>query len=169
MILAVHTDTSFLSEPGGKSRVAGNFYLTNRNAKDFNNGAVLTLSSIKKYVMLSASEAELAALYYGCKQAIPICIALEEMGHKQPTSTPVTTDNITAQGLTTGTMAPKASKSKDQLFNWLKCLNTQRQFVYLWRKGILNCADYASKQHPAKHHQNVRPIFIFDSKELPTQ
>ena len=73
--------------------------------------------------MLSASEAELAALYYGCKQAIPICIALEEMGHKHSTSTPVTMDNITAQGLTTGTMAPKASKSNDQLFKWLKCLN----------------------------------------------
>jgi hypothetical protein len=35
--------------------------------------------------MSSASEAELAALYYGCKQAAPICITLEEMGHpKQP-------------------------------------------------------------------------------------
>ena len=97
MILVVHPDTSFLSEPGGKSRVAGHFYLTNRNAKDFKNGAVLTLSSIKKYVMLSASEAELAALYYGCKQAILICIALKEKGHKHSTSTPVTTDNITAQ------------------------------------------------------------------------
>ena len=123
--------TSYLSKPGGKSRVAGHFYLANRNDKDFNNGAVLTLSSIIKHAMSSASEAELATLYYGCKQAIPIHIALKEMGHKQPTPTPVTTDNITAQGLTTGTMAPKASKSNDQRFNWLKCCNVQRQFVYL--------------------------------------
>jgi hypothetical protein len=114
-------------------------------------------------------EAKLATLYYGCKQAIPIRIALEEMGHKQPTPTPVTADNITAQRLATGTMAPKASKSNDQRFNWLKCCNAQQQFVYLWRKRILNRADYASKHHPAKHHQNVCPFFIFDSKELPTQ
>jgi len=43
----------------------------------------------------SASEAELAALYYGCKQAAPICVTLEGMGHPQPAPTPVTTDNIT--------------------------------------------------------------------------
>ena len=108
-ILAVHTNASYLSEPGGKSRAAGHFYLTNRNDKHFNNGAVLTLSSIIKHIMSSASEAKLAALYYGCKQAIPICIALKEMGHKQPTPTPVTMDNLTAQGLTTGTRAYKAS------------------------------------------------------------
>ncbi len=125
MILAVHTDASYLSEPGGKSRAAGHFYLTNRNDKDFNNGAILTLSSIIKHIMSSASETKLAALYYGCKQAIPICIALEEKGHKQPTPTPVTTDNITAQGLTTGTMTTNASTSNNQRFNWLKCRNAQ--------------------------------------------
>jgi hypothetical protein len=170
MILAIHTNASYLSKPGGKSRAAGHFYLTNCNDKDFNNGAVLTLSSIIKHIMSSASEAKLAALYYGRKQAIPICIALNKMGHKQLTPTPVTTANITAQGLTTGTMAPKASKSNDQQFNWLKCHNAQRQFVYLWRKGILNRgADYISKHHPAKHHQNICPFFIINSKELPIQ
>jgi hypothetical protein len=46
MILAVHTDASYLSKAGGKSRAGGHFYLTNRNNKNFNNGAVLTLSAI---------------------------------------------------------------------------------------------------------------------------
>ena len=169
MILAVHTDASYLSELGGKSRAAGHFYLTNKNDEDFNNGAILTLSSIIKHVMSSASEAELAALYYGCKQAAPIRVTLEEMGHPQPAPTPVTTDNITAQGLTMGTMTPKASKSNDQRFNWLKCRNAQRQFKYLWRKGILNRADYTSKHHPARHHQNVRKFYVFDSDQLPQQ
>jgi len=123
MILAVHTDASYLSELGGKSRAAGHFYLINQNDEDFNNGAILTLSSIIKHVMSSASEAELATLYYGCKQAAPIRVTLEEMGHPQLAPTPVTTDNITAQGLTMGTMTPKASKSNDQRFNWLKCRN----------------------------------------------
>ena len=71
-------------------------YLTNQNDEIFNNGAILTLSSIIKHVMSSASEAELAALYYGCKQAAPIRVTLEEMGHPQPAPTPVTTNNITA-------------------------------------------------------------------------
>ncbi len=169
MILAVHTDTSYLSKLVGKSWAAGHFYLTNRNDEDFNNGAILMLSSIIKHVMSSASEAELAALYYGCKQAAPIRVTLEEMGHPQPAPTPITTDNITTQGLTLSTMTPKASKSNDQRFNWLKCCNAQRQFKYLWRKGILNRADYASKHHPARHHQNVRPFYIYDSDQLPAQ
>ena len=125
MILTVHTDASYLSELGGKGRAAGHFYLTNRNDEDFNNRVFLTLSSIIKHVMSSASKAELAALYYGCKQAAPIHITLKEMGHPQPTPTPITIDNITAQGLTMGTMMPKASKSNDQRFNWLKCRNAQ--------------------------------------------
>jgi hypothetical protein len=31
MILAIHTDASYLSELGGKSRAAGHIYLTNQN------------------------------------------------------------------------------------------------------------------------------------------
>jgi hypothetical protein len=171
MILTIHTDASYLSELGSESRAAGHFYLTNRNNENFNNGAILTLSSIIKHVMssASASEAELATLYYGCKQAASIHITLEEMGHPQPAPTSVTTDNITAQGITMGTMTPKVSKSNDQRFNWLKCRNAQRQFKYLWQKSILNKADYASKHQPAWHHQTVRTFDVFDGDELPAQ
>ncbi len=72
MVLLVHTDASYLSGPGGKSRAAGHFYLLNRNDEDFNNGAILTLSTIIKHVMLLVSEAKLATLYYGCKLAAPL-------------------------------------------------------------------------------------------------
>jgi hypothetical protein len=163
MILAVHTDASYLSKPGGKSRASAHFYLTNDGDEDFNNGAILNLASIIKHIMSSASEAELAALYYGCKLAFPLCTTLEEMGHPQTKRTMVTTDNITAQGLTMGTMTPKASKSMDQRFHWLKCHDAQRQFAYLWRRGSLNRADYASKHHPAQHHKAVRPFYVADT------
>ena len=163
MILAVHTDASYLSEQGGKSRASAHFYLTNDGDEDFNNGAILNLASIIKHVMSSASEAELAALYYGCKLAVPLRTTLEEMGHPQTKRTMVTTDNITAQGLTMGTMTPKASKSMDQRFHWLKCRDAQRQFTYLWRRGSLNRADYASKHHPAQHHKAVRPFYVVDT------
>jgi hypothetical protein len=150
MILAVHTDASYLSEPGGKSRASAHFYLTNVDDEDFNNGAILTLSSIIKHVMSSASESELAALYDGYKLAVPIRTTLEEMGHPQHKRTIVTTDNITAQGLTMVTMTPKASKSMDQRFQWLKCRNAQHQFLYLWRHGIHNRADYIIQQNTTK-------------------
>ncbi len=72
MVLSVHTDVSYLSKSGGKSRAASHFYLSNCNDKDFNNGTILTLSTIIKHVLLSASKAELAMLYYGCKLAAPL-------------------------------------------------------------------------------------------------
>jgi hypothetical protein len=71
MILAVHMDASCLSEIGGKHQAAGHYYLTNQNNKNFNNSAVMTLSSIIKHVMSSASEVELLAMYYSCKMAAP--------------------------------------------------------------------------------------------------
>jgi hypothetical protein len=72
MVISVHTDASYLSEPGGKSRGAEHFYLSKCNDEDFNNGAILTLLTIIKHDMLSASEAKLAVLYYGCKLATPL-------------------------------------------------------------------------------------------------
>jgi hypothetical protein len=62
MFLAVHTNASYLSEQEGKSRAAVHFYLTNQGDEEFNNGAILTLSSIIKHVMSFASKAELASL-----------------------------------------------------------------------------------------------------------
>jgi hypothetical protein len=133
IILAIHTNASYLSEQAGKSCTPGHFYLTNDGNKKFNNGTILTLSSIIEHVMSSMNKAELAGLYYGCKLAVPLCTtALKEMGHPQHKCTMVTTNNITAQGLTMGTMTPKASKSMDQCFHWLKCCHAQCQFLYLW-------------------------------------
>jgi hypothetical protein len=72
MVLSVHTDASYISKPHSKSQAASCFYLSNRNDKDFNNGTILTLFTIIKHVMLSASKAEFSMLYYGCKLAAPL-------------------------------------------------------------------------------------------------
>ena len=157
IILAAHTNASYLSEQGGESQSASHFYLTNiRMTRISNNGTIHTLSSIIKHIMSSAWwEAKLATLYYGYKLAASKQTTLKELGHIQP-STSVTTDNVTAQGLTMGMITPKASKSMDQRFHWHICYNTQCQFHNLWCKGILNCAEYSSKHHPPNHHWNVR-------------
>eukprot|EP00804_Cyclotella_cryptica_P013280 CCRYP_007043-RA/>CCRYP_007043-RA protein AED:0.39 eAED:0.39 QI:0/0/0/1/0/0/3/0/598 len=162
MILALDTDGSYLSELGGRSRAAAYMFLTKKDDPDFHNGAVLILSSIIKHVMASASETEIASLFYGCKEAIPLRVTLEEMGHRQPGPTPVTTDNSTAVGLTLKTMIPKASKSMDMRFQWLKCRHAQSLFRYLWAKGTKNRADYPSKHHSAKHHMLIRPRYVQD-------
>eukprot|EP00957_Ditylum_brightwellii_P017881 1346789-Ditylum_brightwellii.AAC.1 len=84
MILVVHSDASYLSKRHAQSRAAGHFYLANKTDKDLNNGAILTLSTTIRHVVASASEAELAALFYNAREAVPLCTTLEEMGHPQP-------------------------------------------------------------------------------------
>ena len=109
IILMIHTNASYLFEHNARSWASAYFYLTNKGDKEFNNGAILSLASIINQVMSLASESKLSAVYYGCNIAVLIRTTLDEMCHMQP-PTPVTTDNITAQGITVGTMAPKASK-----------------------------------------------------------
>ena len=110
MILTLHTDGFYLSEHGGKSRVAAYMYLTKCDVPDFHNGTLLVLLAIIKYIMASASKSELVAKFYGCKEAIPLRTSLEEMRHPQYGPTPVTIDNSTAVGLTMKTMCPKHQK-----------------------------------------------------------
>ena len=93
----------------------------------------MTLSKFIKHVMSSASRAETVAIFYNCKEALPLRVSLEEMGHEQH-KTPVTTDNTTACGLIKKTMIPKRAKSYDMRFNFLKCREAQNQFDLIWRK-----------------------------------
>ena len=79
----------------------------------------MTILSIIKHIMASASEAKLAAMFYNSREAIPMQITLEEMGHLQP-PTNVSVDNSTAHGLTQGTMIPKKSKAMALCFTSLQ-------------------------------------------------
>ena len=94
--------------------------MSKKDDRELRNGAVMTLSKIIKHVMSSASEAEVAALFYNSKVALPLRIALEKMGHTQP-KTPVIIDNKTAEGLANKTMVPNKARYYDMRFNWLKC------------------------------------------------
>ena len=84
MVLAVHSDASYLSEPKARSRAGGHFFLSDRSENPPNNGAVINVAQIIKNVMTSAADAEIGALYIKSRQAIPARYTVEEMGHKQP-------------------------------------------------------------------------------------
>jgi hypothetical protein len=95
MILAVHSDASYLSEPKAKSCAGGHFFLSENDKDPKDNGALHVVAKIIKQVMSSAAEAELGGLFINAKTAVPIRTTLEELGHKQP-PTPIQTDNSTA-------------------------------------------------------------------------
>ncbi len=84
MVLAAHSYASFLTETGSCSRAGAHIFLSEDDPIPRNNGPILTISQILKFVMASATEAELAALYTTAREMIPLRNTLEEMGWKQP-------------------------------------------------------------------------------------
>jgi hypothetical protein len=159
MVLAVQSDASYLSESGSRSRVGGHFYMAGHEDIPLNNGAVLNISGILKHVVSSAAEAETGGLFVNVKAAIPIRQTLIEMGHPQP-PTPMQTDNSTAHALITNKIRPKALKSMEMRFNFLKCRQAQEQFRFYWAPGIWNLADYFTKHHAPSHHRNTRALYL---------
>jgi hypothetical protein len=77
MVLAGHSNASYLSETNAHSQAGGHFFMSHNDALPPNNGAVLTIAQIIKAVMSSAEEAEIGALYINCQEAIPACHTLE--------------------------------------------------------------------------------------------
>eukprot|EP00804_Cyclotella_cryptica_P028237 CCRYP_014588-RA/>CCRYP_014588-RA protein AED:0.25 eAED:0.25 QI:0/0/0/1/1/1/2/0/264 len=64
MILAAHSNVSYLSEPKAHSHAGSHFPLSSNADIMSNNGAVLNIAHIIKHIMASATEAELTALYH---------------------------------------------------------------------------------------------------------
>ena len=176
MILHSDSDASYLSAPKARSRAAGYHYLSS-HPKDAskgpdptdpappNNGAIHVMCNIMREVLASAAEAELAALFHNGREACPLRITLEELGHKQP-PTPIATDNTTASGIANDTVKQKRSKAIDMRFYWIRDRTRQGQFVIYWRKGILNKADYFTKHHSHAHHREIRSSYLL-SKNNP--
>jgi hypothetical protein len=116
MILGVHSNASYLSEPKARSRVGGHFFLSDGTDEAPPNSAILNTSHIIKSVMSSAAEAELGALYLHQRpQGVPCRTFLNELGHPQP-PTPIQTDNSTALGVVTNNILPRRTKAMDMRY-----------------------------------------------------
>ncbi|KAL7523430.1 hypothetical protein ACHAWF_000517 [Thalassiosira exigua] len=164
MILAIHSN-ALLSEPKAPSRAGGYFFMSSDKDIPRNNGAILNVSQIIKATISSAAEVELGALFINAKLAVPIRTTLVKLGHAQP-KTPVQTDNLTAYGVLTNTIMPKATKAMDMPFHWLRCRNAQGQFRYYWRPGLANKANYWTTHHPAAHHVSFCPEILTSQNYL---
>ena len=140
MVVAVESDTSYLSVVKARSRAAGYFYLTNTPANSSDalkpNGAVHVLCHIMREVLSSAAEAELGALFHNGKESCPLRIALEEMGHPQP-ATPIATDNNTASGIANDTVKQKRSVSL--FLGKLPWKASRHSHVFETREGGCEC------------------------------
>ncbi len=113
MVLIVHSDTSYLSEPKACSHAGGHFFMSSDVEDPIEKRAVFNLSQLIKAVMSSAAEAKLGALYINAQEAAPQQRTLEEMGHKQP-PIPIQTDNTTALGVVKMCKYPSSHQKKQK-------------------------------------------------------
>ena len=111
MILNIHSDASYLSESRAQSRTAGHYFLGSIPKKGEPipiNGAIYVHSGILKFVVTSAAEAELGALFLNAKEGKILRTILEELGHAKP-PTPIHCDNLTAVGIANVTVKKQHS------------------------------------------------------------
>ena len=158
MVLTIDSDAAYLVLPNARSRIAGYFQLNDdpiRVKHPDINGAILVECKALRHVVSSAAEAETAGVFHNAQVAIPIRYILQQLGHPQP-PTPIKTDNSTATGFVHNNIHQKRSKSWDMRYHWLRDRQTQQQFNIYWDKGTNNHADYFTKHHPAKYHQEIR-------------
>ncbi len=70
MVMNIHSDASYLSESGARSQACGHFFMgwMPKNEEPIKlNGAFYTGSSIMRFVVASAAEAELGSLFHNCQ------------------------------------------------------------------------------------------------------
>ena len=109
MVLAVHSDASYLIKSKARSRAGGNFFVSKDVSFPPTNGSVINIAQIMKTIMSSAAEAEIGAIYVNAREAVPDRQSLNEMGHHQP-RTPMQTDNTDAHSVVTNNVQPKCTK-----------------------------------------------------------
>jgi hypothetical protein len=175
MILNVHSDASYLSEPKARSRAGGLFFLSDQPTNLAStapppplNGAVHINSNILRVVVASATEAEFGALFLNAQDATVLCTTLAELGHPQPATT-IQTDNECAMGIANDTVKQKRSKAIDMRFYWVRDRVRQGQFIVHWKRGPTNLADYFTKHHPPSVHREIRPTYLLSSSRTPNR
>jgi hypothetical protein len=157
MVLHIHSDASYLTEPKAWSQAGGHHFLSNltKHPNPAPNGPILNIAKIFRNVMSSAAEAEVSTLFLNAKEATVLRTTLTEMGHQQP-ATPLQTDNSTANGIINGTVKQQASKAIDMRFYWVLDWSKQGHFNVYWAPGADNLGD--SKEAVLKKGSMGRPM-----------
>ena len=147
MVLCEHSDSRLHNDSKGRSRAGALFFLSENDSMPRWNGPVPTIAKIIKFLMSSASEAELGAMFITAQEMLAMQQKLQEMKWPHPKS-PLQTDNSAAARVVNNIIVPKKLKTMDRRLHWLRCREAQGQFRYYWASGNLNWGDYSTKHHP---------------------
>ena len=123
------------------------------------NGAFYVNTTILRFVVASAAEAELGALFHNCQDGIIFWQTLTNLRHPQP-KPPVHCDNATAVGIANNTVKRQRLRAMEMHFFWIGDKVAQDMYKVAWHPGQENLADYQSKHHIGSHHVAVRPWYL---------
>jgi hypothetical protein len=125
---------SYLPEPNARSQVCGHYFLgwlpKNGNPIQLN-GAFHTLCLIPKFVVVSATEAELGALFRNCQEGIIFRLNLADLGYPQP-ETPVHCNNATAVSIANNTIKRQCLQAMEMRKFWVGDKIAQEQYSLDW-------------------------------------
>jgi hypothetical protein len=82
------------------------------------NRAFFTLCAILRFVVASATEAKIGALFLNCKEGMIFLLILEELGHPQP-KTQVHCNNATAVGIANNIVKRQHLQSMEMRYFWV--------------------------------------------------
>ena len=168
MFLLIHTDESCFYEAKARSRAAGHYFwgwLPQNNQPIRLNGAIYTLCTVLKFMVSSAAEAELGALFLNIKEGRVLQLTLAKIVHPH-LPTPIHCYNATAVGNANETVKKHRSRPMEMRY-FYRCEQVRRgHFNVQYQPGLECLGDYPPKHHSTAHHQNVRSIYLH-TKESP--
>ena len=107
------------------------------------NGIIFIVCEILKFVVASAAEAKLGALFVNGKEAHILRLILEEMGHPQP-PTQIHCDNKTATGIANNTVKKHRSRLMEMRYFWITDQVHRNSLDIIWQNGAGKLTDYCS-------------------------
>ncbi len=162
MVMNIHSDASYLSEVKACSCTCSHVFmgwLPKDNKPIKLNRLFHVDSSIPRFVVALAAEAELGALFHSCQTGIIFCSILEDLGHHQP-KMHVHCNNAMAVGIANNSVKCQWWRLMEMCFFWISGKVTQNMYSLAWHPGQENLADYQSKHHMGHHHVAVRPWYL---------
>ena len=131
MVLCALCVAGFHNESKGRIRDRANISLSENNNMPRWNGPVPTIAKTIKFVMSSASEEELGAMFITAQEMVAMRQTLQEMKWPKPKS-PLQTDNSASAVVVNNTTVPRKLKTMDRRLHWIRCREAQGQFRYYW-------------------------------------
>jgi hypothetical protein len=130
------------------------------------NGTFNVSSTIMRFVVVSAADAKLGALYHNCHKGMIFRLTLKEMGHPQ-LKTPVHCNNATAVTIATNSIKQQRSCSMEMQFFWGGDKMAQGMYDISWHPRMENLANYQSKHH-LRHTTSTSDHGFYTCKILPS-